>query len=265
MSIDLKNAEQLEKMRAAGELSAKTLEMITPHVKVGVTTNQLNQLCHDYIVDTCQAIPSSLGYKGYPKSICTSVNHVVCHGIPNDKPLKPGDILNIDLTLLKNGYNGDTSKMFILGEGSPLAQRLVRVTQECLYAGIKAVRPGAHVGDIGAVIQNIAHKHHFSVVRDFCGHGLGKTLHEPPQILHVGKHGTGVEIVPGMTFTIEPMINAGRYAIKILQDGWTAITKDRRLSAQWEHTLAVTEEKVEVLTMRSEEREQLEPLLWKAS
>lgn len=265
MSIHLKSDTEMEKMRVAGQLSADTLDMITPHVQAGVTTNELNELCHRYITEHCQAIPSSLNYNGYPKSICTSVNHVVCHGIPNDKPLKDGDIINIDLTLLKDGFNGDTSKMFIIGKGSPLAQRLIKVTQECLYIGIELVKPGCHLGDIGAAIQAHAHKHHFSVVRDFCGHGVGKTLHEEPQVLHYGKAGSGEIIQPGMTFTIEPMINAGRHQVKVLSDGWTAVTKDRKLSAQWEHTLAVLEDRVEVLTMRAEERDSLAPRLWHAS
>ena len=264
MPVQLKNADEMAKMRVASQLAAQTLEMITPHVVAGVTTNELNDRCHKFITETCQAIPSSLNYHGFPKSICTSINHVICHGIPSDKKLKNGDIINIDLTVLKDDFNGDTSKMFAVGKVSPLAERLIKVTQECLYLGIELVKPGLHIGDIGAAIAAHAHQHRFSVVRDFCGHGVGRTLHEEPQILHFGKAGTGTVIEPGMTFTIEPMINVGTRHCKILGDGWTAITRDRKLSAQWEHTLAVTEQRVEVLTMREEEKQTLTPLLWHA-
>ena len=241
-------------MRVAGKLAADVLMMIGPYVKAGVTTEELNTICHNYIVNVQNAIPAPLNYRGFPKSICTSVNHVVCHGIPNDKKiLKNGDIINIDVTVIKDGYHGDTSKMFIVGEGSILAQRLVQITQECLYKAIALVKPQCRLGDIGAVIQKHAETNRFSVVRDYCGHGIGHIFHEEPQIVHYGKAGTGLELVAGMTFTIEPMINAGSYHTKLLPDGWTAVTKDHKLSAQWEHTLLVTATGVEVLTARPEE------------
>ncbi len=251
--IIIKTPDEIEKMRIAGRLAADVLDMITPFVKAGVTTEYLDQLCHDYIVNTQQAIPAPLHYKGYPKSICTSVNHQVCHGIPGPRALKEGDIVNIDVTVKKDGYHGDTSKMFIIGKGSILAERLVRVTQECLYLAIACVKPGSHLGDIGAVIQKHAEKNRFSVVRDFCGHGIGSVFHEPPAVLHFGKAGTGIVLQPGMIFTIEPMINAGKHHTKTLPDRWTAVTKDHSLSAQWEHTILVTETGFEVLTKRDEE------------
>lgn len=247
-------------MRIAGRLAAEVLEMIEAHVKPGVSTLHLNDICHDHIVEVQQAIPACLNYRGggpapFPKSICTSVNQVICHGIPNDRILKSGDIVNIDVTVIKDGYHGDTSKMFLVGECSILAKRLVRVTQECLYLGIKCVKPGAKLGDIGAIIQEHAESHHYSVVREYCGHGIGSQFHEEElQVLHYGSAGTGIELIPGMTFTIEPMINAGKRFIKVLPDGWTVATKDHSLSAQWEHTLLVTESGVEVLTLRTEER-----------
>lgn len=254
MTVSLKTADEIAKMRVAGKLAADVLMMIGPYVKAGVTTEELNTICHDYIVNVQNAIPAPLNYRGFPKSICTSVNHVVCHGIPNDKKiLKNGDIINIDVTVIKDGYHGDTSKMFIVGEGSILAQRLVQITQECLYKAIALVKPQCRLGDIGAVIQKHAETNRFSVVRDYCGHGIGHIFHEEPQIVHYGKAGTGMELVAGMTFTIEPMINAGSYHTKLLPDGWTAVTKDHKLSAQWEHTLLVTATGVEVLTARSEE------------
>lgn len=253
MSISIKTAEEILKMRTAGRLTAQVLEMIEPYIQPGVTTEYLNQLCHNYIVDELKAIPAPLNYKGFPKSICTSLNRVVCHGIPNDKPLKKGDILNIDVSLIKEGFHGDSSKMFLVGKTSILAKRLVRVTQECLYLGIEQVKPGAHLGNIGATIQSYAEKQGYSVVRDFCGHGIGRKFHEPPQVLHFGRPQTGPILQPGMTFTIEPMINAGKYHVKILSDNWTAVTADHSLSAQWEHTLLVTEEGVDVLTKRKEE------------
>ncbi|HNC85990.1 MAG TPA: type I methionyl aminopeptidase, partial [Agitococcus sp.] len=249
MTVSLKTADEIAKMRVAGKLAADVLMMIGPYVKAGVTTEELNTICHDYIVNVQNAIPAPLNYRGFPKSICTSVNHVVCHGIPNDKKiLKNGDIINIDVTVIKDGYHGDTSKMFIVGEGSILAQRLVQITQECLYKAIALVKPQCRLGDIGAVIQKHAETNRFSVVRDYCGHGIGHIFHEEPQIVHYGKAGTGLELVAGMTFTIEPMINAGSYHTKLLPDGWTAVTKDHKLSAQWEHTLLVTATGVEVLT-----------------
>lgn len=254
MTVSLKTADEIAKMRVAGKLAADVLMMIGPYVKAGVTTEELNTICHDYIVNVQNAIPAPLNYRGFPKSICTSVNHVVCHGIPTDKKvLKNGDIINIDVTVIKDGYHGDTSKMFIVGEGSILAQRLVQITQECLYKAIALVKPQCRLGDIGAVIQKHAETNRFSVVRDYCGHGIGHIFHEEPQIVHYGKAGTGLELVAGMTFTIEPMINAGSYHTKLLPDGWTAVTKDHKLSAQWEHTLLVTATGVEVLTARPEE------------
>ncbi len=252
-NITIKTADDIAKMRIAGRLAAEVLEMIGPHVVAGTTTDELNQLCHDYIVNVQQAIPAPLHYRGFPKSICTSVNQVVCHGIPNHKKLKEGDIINIDVTVNKDGLHGDTSKMFLVGHVSPLAKQLVRVTQECLYLGIQQVKPGATLGDIGAVIQKHAEAQHYSIVREYCGHGIGRIFHEDPQVLHFGKPGTGEVLKEGMTFTIEPMVNAGKRRIKLLSDGWTVVTKDSSLSAQWEHTLLVTSTGVEVLTKRLEE------------
>ncbi len=253
MSVSIKTQADIEKMRIAGRLAAEVLEMIEPHVKAGVTTDELNTLCHNHIVNVQKAIPAPLNYNGFPKSICTSINHVVCHGIPNDKPLKNGDIINIDITVIKDGYYGDTSKMYLVGETPEWARRLCQITQECLYKGIEIVRPGTRLGDIGAVIQQHAESNGYSVVREFCGHGIGTVFHEEPQILHYGKAGTGLELQEGMTFTIEPMINLGRKETRVLGDGWTAITKDRKLSAQWEHTLVVTADGYEIFTLREEE------------
>jgi len=255
MSIVIKTPEQIEKMRVAGRLAAEVLDFIEPHVKPGITTAELDRLCHDYMVNVQGAIPAPLnyappGYKPYPKSICTSVNHQICHGVPGEKALKKGDIVNIDITVIKDGWHGDTSRMFIVGkEASILAKRLCAVTYECLWLGIGQVRPGAHLGDIGHVIQRHAEANGFSVVREFCGHGIGRQFHEEPQVLHYGKPGSGPELRPGMIFTIEPMINAGKAAISELPDGWTIVTKDRSLSAQWEHTVLVTESGAEVLTL----------------
>lgn len=254
MNITIKTPEEIEKMRVAGRLAAEVLEMIGPYVKVGVTTDELNQICHDYIVNIQKAVPAPLNYHGFPKSICTSVNHQVCHGIPSDRVLKDGDIINVDVTVIKDGYHGDTSKMFVTGKSSILADRLIRVTQECLYLGIEQVKPGAHIGDIGAAIQQHAEKQRFSVVREYCGHGIGAIFHEPPNILHYGVPGAGEEIKPGMIFTIEPMINAGKRAVKLLPDNWTVVTKDHSLSAQWEHTILVTETGYEILTKRNDEK-----------
>ncbi len=242
-------------MRVAGKLAAEVLEMIAPHVVPGVTTGELDRLCHNYIVDVQGAIPAPLNYNGFPKSICTSVNHVVCHGIPTDeKPLKAGDILNIDITVIKDGYHGDTSAMFCVGEVPEHAQRLIRVTQEALYKGIQVVRPGATLGDIGAIIQAHGESNNYSIVREYCGHGIGRVFHEDPQVLHYGQAGTGLVLEEGMTFTIEPMFNAGTRHTKLSRaDGWTVTTKDRRLSAQWEHTLAVTATGFEVFTLRSDD------------
>ena len=254
------NAEDIKGMRRAGRLAAGVLEMIGEHVRPGVTTDQLNDICHGYIVNEIDCVPAPLHYSNspqvppFPRSVCTSVNQVVCHGIPSaKKTLKSGDILNIDVTVIKDGYHGDTSKMFLVGKPTVLAERLVRVTQECLYRGIAAIRPGATLGDIGHAIQSHAEGHRFSVVREFCGHGIGKLFHDQPQILHYGRPGTGAAIEPGMTFTVEPMINAGKPQVKILPDRWTVVTKDHKLSAQWEHTLLVTEAGAEVLTKRREE------------
>lgn len=253
MSVIIKTADEIAKMRVAGRLAAEVLQMIGPYVKKGVTTDELNTICHDYIVNEQQAIPAPLNYNGFPKSICTSVNHVICHGIPSDKKLKDGDIINIDVTVIKDGYHGDTSKMFVVGKPSILAERLIKVTQECMYMGIKKVKPGCTLGDIGHVIQTHAEKHNYSVVREYCGHGIGATFHEDPQVLHYGKPGTGVALEAGMCLTIEPMINAGKRYSKLLPDDWTVVTKDRSLSAQWEHTLLVTETGCEILTIRDDE------------
>lgn len=254
MNVVIKTPEQIAKMREAGKLAAEVLEMIGEYVKPGVTTEELDRICHDHIVNRQHAIPACLGYRGFPKSICTSVNHVVCHGIPTDsKALKKGDIINIDVTVIKDGWHGDTSKMFFVGEPSVLAKRLVETTRECMMAGIKMVKPGVTLGDIGHRIQKMAEGERFSVVREYCGHGIGEVFHEEPQVLHYGKAGTGLELKEGMVFTIEPMINAGKASNKLLPDGWTVVTKDRKLSAQWEHTIAVTADGYEVLTARSEE------------
>ena len=253
MSIVIKNEQQIKKMRIAGKLAADVLEMITPFVKKGITTNELDQICHKYIVEQQQAIPAPLNYHGFPKSICTSINHVICHGIPADKKLKDGDIINIDITVIKDGYHGDTSKMFFVGKKSVLAEKLIQVAQECLYIGIKMVKPGVQMGDIGHAIETYAHNNRFSVVQEYCGHGIGEVFHEEPQVLHYGKPGTGVTIKEGMIFTIEPMINAGKRHSRLLKDEWTVVTKDKSLSAQWEHTLLVTSNGVEVLTIRPDE------------
>lgn len=254
MPVTIKDSTEIDKMRVAGQAAASVLEMIEPHVQAGITTDQLNQICHDYIVNELQAIPAPLNYKGFPKSICTSINHVVCHGIPGKKKLKKGDIMNIDITVIQDGYHGDTSKMFVIGKPTVLAQRLIDATYEAMWQGIRMVKPGATLGDIGHAIQSFAEAHNFSVVRDFCGHGIGTVFHEEPQVLHYGKPGDGLALKPGMTFTIEPMLNAGKYQVSILPDDWTAVTKDRTLSAQYEHTIAVTETGYEVLTLRAEEK-----------
>jgi methionyl aminopeptidase len=255
MGITIKTAEDIAKMQIAGRLAGEVLDHIQPYIVPGVTTAELDRLCHDYMVNVQGCIPAPLnyappGYAPYPKSICTSVNHQVCHGVPNDRPLKKGDIVNLDITTIKDGWHGDTSRMFVVGEtASILAKRLINVTHECLWLGIQAVKPGAYLGDIGAAIQRHAESNGFSVVREFCGHGIGKKFHEEPQVLHYGKRGTGVQLEPGMIFTIEPMINAGKAAVSELPDGWTIVTKDRSLSAQWEHTVVVTASGVEVLTL----------------
>lgn len=256
--VTIKSQQDIEKMRIAGRLAADVLDMIGPYIKAGVATEDLDKICHDYIVNTQKAIPAPLNYKGFPKSICTSVNHQVCHGIPGPRKLKDGDIVNIDVTVLKDGYHGDTSKMFFVGKSSVLAERLVRVTQECMYLGIHEVKPGTHLGNIGAVIQQHAEKNRFTVVREYCGHGIGRVFHESPNVLHYGKRDTGIVLKPGMIFTIEPMINAGKRDVKLLPDDWTVVTKDHSLSAQWEHTILVTETGFEVLTKRAEENITLE-------
>lgn len=249
MPVTIKTPEEIEKMRVAGRLAAEVLRMIRPYVQPGITTGELDRLCHDYIVNVQQAVPAPLNYRGFPRSICTSVNHQVCHGIPGDRKLKRGDILNIDVTVIKDGYHGDTSKMFCVGEPSIQARRLIQVTHECMLLGIRQVRPGARLGDIGHAIQRHAEAHGFSVVREYCGHGIGREFHEDPQVLHYGQPGVGLELRPGMTFTIEPMINAGKPDIKLLPDNWTVVTRDHSLSAQWEHTVLVTETDHEILTV----------------
>ncbi len=255
MSIIIKTPEEIEKMRVAGRLAADVLEMIEPHIVPGVTTEELDRICHEYIVNEQKAIPAPLNYHGFPKSICTSVNQVVCHGIPGPKKLKQGDILNIDITVIKDGYHGDTSKMFFVGEVAPHAKRLCEVTQECMKLGIELVKPGVHLGDIGAVIQKHAESHHYSVVREYCGHGIGAGFHEDPQVLHYGRAGTGEVLQEGMCLTIEPMINAGKRHVKLnKRDGWTVETADRRLTAQYEHTILVTADGHEILTLRAEEK-----------
>ena len=255
MTVKTKTAAELDKMRIAGRLAAQVLEMSAPHVQVGVSTGELDRICHSYITGELEAIPAPLNYKGFPKSICTSVNDVVCHGIPSEKKiLKSGDIINIDITVIKHGYHGDTSVMFCVGKAAPHAERLIEITRECLYRGIDAVQPGATLGDIGHTIQSHAEKNYYSVVREYCGHGIGAIFHEDPQVLHYGRRGEGLELIPGMTFTIEPMINAGKRQVKLnRKDGWTVTTQDGRLSAQWEHTMAVTETGVEVFTARADE------------
>ncbi|HKY89820.1 MAG TPA: type I methionyl aminopeptidase [Nevskiaceae bacterium] len=247
--ITYKSPEEQAGMRAAGRAAATVLDMIGPYVKAGVSTEELDRICHRYITEELGCIPAPLNYKGFPKSICTSVNQVVCHGIPGPKVLKRGDIINIDITVIKDGWHGDTSRTFFIGEPTILAKRLVETTREAMIAGIRMVAPGVRLGDIGATIQKLAESRGFSVVREYCGHGIGRIFHEEPQVLHYGKPGTGVELAPGMTFTIEPMLNAGRNDVKLLPDGWTVVTKDHSLSAQWEHTVLCTETGYEVLTL----------------
>lgn len=253
MTVSIKTGQEIEAMRKAGRLAADLLVMIEPHVRAGVTTDELDRICHNYIVDVQQAIPAPLNYHGFPKSICTSINHQVCHGIPGDRALKNGDIINIDVTVIKDGYHGDTSKMFIVGTPSVIAKRVCQVAYECLLVGIAMVRPGVRLGDIGHAIQKHCEDHNCSIVREYCGHGIGTNFHEEPQVLHYGTPGTGMILEEGMTFTIEPMVNAGKRHVKLMPDQWTVITKDRSLSAQWEHTLLVTRNGVEILTRRPEE------------
>jgi methionyl aminopeptidase len=254
MTVQLRSADDIAKMREAGRLAAEVLELIGEYVVPGVSTEELDRICHDHIVNVQKAIPACLGYRGFPKSVCTSINQVVCHGIPSDKKiLKNGDIINIDVTVIKDGWHGDTSKMFAVGTVAPHAQRLIDISQECLYLAIDMVKPGARLGDIGHHIQKHAEANYYSVVRDYCGHGIGQEFHEEPQVLHYGTADTGLKLVEGMTFTIEPMVNAGKHGTKLKTDGWTVETRDGRLSSQWEHTLAVTSDGCEVLTVRSEE------------
>ena len=255
MTVQIKSEEQIEKMRIAGKLAADVLDMIAPYVVAGTTTDELDKICHDYIVDVQKAIPAPLNYHGFPKSICTSVNHQVCHGIPSDKKLKKGDIINIDITVIKDGFHGDTSKMFLIGKPNVATQRLCDTAQTALYIGINMVKPGVKLGDIGHAIQNYSEAQHYSVVREYCGHGIGEQFHEEPQVLHYGKAGTGITLKEGMCFTIEPMINQGKRHIKVLPDKWTVITKDHKLTAQWEHTLLVTANGVDILTLREEEKD----------
>ena len=253
MAISIKSPEEIKKMKTAGRLAAEVLEFIEPYVIPGVTTDELNSICHDYIVNTQGTIPAPLNYHGFPKSICTSVNHQVCHGIPGKRKLKKGDIINIDVTIIKDGYHGDTSKMFFVDKPSLIAKHVTQIAQECLNIGIEMVRPGVQLGDIGNAIQVYAEKNRCSIVREYCGHGIGKGFHEEPQVLHYGKPGTLETLETGMTFTIEPMLNAGKRHVKLLPDQWTVVTKDHSLSAQWEHTLLVTETGVDILTLRQEE------------
>jgi methionyl aminopeptidase len=249
MSVTIKSPADQDKMREAGRLAASVLDMIEPYVQPGVTTEELDKRCHDFIVEELKSIPANLNYRGFPKTICTSVNHVVCHGIPGDKRLKSGDIINIDVTVIRDGFHGDTSRMYFVGPAAILAKRLTEVCHEAMWHGIRVVKPGARLGDIGHAIQTFAESNNFSVVREYCGHGIGRVYHEDPQVLHYGKPGTGMELVAGMTFTIEPMINAGRRDVRLLPDGWTVVTKDQSLSAQWEHTILVTQSGFEVLTL----------------
>jgi methionyl aminopeptidase len=247
--IPLKTAEEQQKLRIAGALAADVLDMIGEHVAPGVSTDDLDRICREFITRVQGAIPANIGYRGYPKTLCTSVNHVVCHGIPNERKLKAGDILNIDVAVIKDGYHGDTSRMYFVGKPSILAQRLVEVCKQAMWRAIELVRPGAHLGDIGHAIQSLAESEGFSVVREYCGHGIGRVYHEDPQVLHYGEAGSGLELRAGMVFTIEPMINAGKRHVRVLPDGWTVVTKDHSLSAQWEHMVLVTPAGHEVLTL----------------
>ena len=255
MHVTIKSPEDQDKMRIAGRLAAEVLDMIEQYVVPGVTTDELDKICHDYIVDVQRSIPANLNYRGFPKTICTSVNQVVCHGIPNDKRLKAGDFVNIDVTVIRDGFHGDTSRMYFVGKPAPHAKNLAQTCFEAMWKGIEIVRPGAHLGDIGHAIQQFVEGREYSVVREYCGHGIGKIYHEDPQVLHYGEPGTGLELRQGMTFTIEPMVNAGKRHVKLLSDGWTVVTKDSSLSAQWEHTILVTENGYEVLTLPGKDRQ----------
>jgi methionyl aminopeptidase len=255
MTVTIKTPEEQERMRVAGRLAADVLDMIEAHVRPGIATEELDTICHDYIVNEQQAIPAPLNYRGFPKSICTSVNHVVCHGIPGSRILRNGDILNIDITVIKDGFHGDTSRMFFVGEPSVISERVSRASFDGMWRGIRAIRPGARLGDVGHAIQSFVELQRFSIVREYCGHGIGRVFHEDPQVLHYGKPGTGMELLPGMTITVEPMVNAGKRDVKLLSDGWTVVTKDHSLSAQWEHTVLVTDDGFEVLTLGAADRD----------
>jgi methionyl aminopeptidase len=254
MRIVIKNAAEIDKMRVAGRLAADVLDMIGAHVNPGITTNELDQICHNFIVDEQRAIPAPLNYRGFPKSICTSVNHVVCHGIPGEKTLRNGDVINIDITVIKDEFHGDTSRMFFVGEPSAPAERLAKITHEAMWRGIRQIRDGSRLGDVGHAVQTFAEENRYAVVREYCGHGIGRIFHEDPQVLHYGQPATGVELKAGMTITVEPMLNAGKRNVKLLGDGWTVVTKDRSLSAQWEHTILVTQDGFEVLTLGAADR-----------
>lgn len=254
MTVTIKTPQEQEQMRLAGRLAADVLDMIGEHVQAGVTTEQLDAICHAFIVDVQGAIPAPLNYRGFPKSICTSVNHVVCHGIPGERTLKAGDAINIDVTVIKDGFHGDSSRMFFVGKPGVQAQRLSDVAFEGMWLGIGELAAGKRLGDVGAVIQKHVEKNRFSVVREYCGHGIGRVFHEDPQVLHYGTAGTGLELKAGMTLTVEPMVNAGKAGVKLLPDGWTVVTKDHSLSAQWEHTVLITETGYEVLTLSARDR-----------
>ncbi|MCE7902285.1 MAG: type I methionyl aminopeptidase [Gammaproteobacteria bacterium PRO9] len=254
MSITIKTPAEQDAMREAGRLTADVLDMIGPHIQPGITTNELDRICHDYIVDVQKAIPAPLNYRGFPKSICTSVNQVVCHGIPAEKHLKSGDMVNVDITVIKNGFHGDSSRMFHVGKPTVLGERVARVSREALWLGIAQACPGKRLGDIGHAIQSFVEAEGFSVVREYCGHGIGREFHEDPQVLHYGDPGTGMELREGLTFTIEPMVNAGKRHVRLLPDGWTVVTRDHSLSAQWEHTLLITRDGCEILTLGAGER-----------
>jgi methionyl aminopeptidase len=255
MQVTIKTPAEQQQMRVAGRLAAEVLDMIGPFIVPGVTTDEINARCHEYIVNVQKAVPAPLNYRGFPKSVCTSVNHVVCHGIPSpEKRLKQGDIINVDVTVIKDGWHGDTSRMYGVGKIAPAAQRLIDITHEAMWTGIRQIRPGTRLGDLGAAIQGFVEPQHLSIVREYCGHGIGRIFHEDPQVLHYGERGRGFELVPGMTFTVEPMVNAGKRHVRLLPDGWTVITKDHSLSAQWEHTVLVTDTGYEVLTLGAAER-----------
>jgi len=254
MNVTIKTPEEQDKMRVAGRLAADVLDMIGEHVLPGVTTDELNDICHKFITEVQDAIPAPLNYRGFPKSICTSINHVVCHGIPGDRTLKSGDAVNIDITVIKDGFHGDTSRMFFVGKPAIQAERLSAVAFESMWLGIEQIAKGTHLGDIGEAIQKNVEKNRFSIVREYCGHGIGRAFHEDPQVLHYGKAGTGFELQAGMTMTVEPMVNAGKRHVRLLPDGWTVVTKDHKLSAQWEHTVLITDTGCEVLTLGADDR-----------